>query len=221
MEARLTGISRDEALRYLGVRGAPDARLSADLARCEAELLAAARPRVCWRGFRRAEDGTLEGTSFRPEGRDIAAWLDGSDQVILMAATLGAETELLLRRAQGRDMADAMLLDALASAAVENVCDNLCADLAAEFAPKRLTGRFSPGYGDFPLSQQSALCAVLNVNRLLGVTLTPGGLLIPQKSVTAVLGVTDRSAVMRGGCDACGLSDRCGYRKEGLSCERT
>ena len=69
--------------------------------------------------------------------------------------------------------------------------DNLCADLAREFAPRRLTSRFSPGYGDFPLSQQAELCAVLNVNRLLGITLTPGGLMVPQKSVTALIGVSE------------------------------
>ena len=36
MEARLTDISREEALRYLGVRGEPDAALRRDLDRCAA-----------------------------------------------------------------------------------------------------------------------------------------------------------------------------------------
>ena len=71
-------------------------------------------------------DGTLRGTSFRPMGQDIRRHLSGAGQVILMAVTLGTETEVLIRRAQSVCMPDAMMLDALASAAVESVCDGLC-----------------------------------------------------------------------------------------------
>ncbi len=190
MEGRLTDISRTEALRYLRVRGPADERLQADLDRCMTRLRQAAHPRVCWRLFPLCADGTLEGTGFRPRGESIRKHLAGCDQVVLMAATLGSETELLLRRTQSRDMADALLTDALASAAIENVCDNLCSDLAQQLAPARVTSRFSPGYGDFPLAQQRELCEVLNVFRLLGISLTSGGLMIPQKSVTALIGVS-------------------------------
>ena len=223
MEARLTRISREEALRYLGVRGEPDSVLSRDLDRCEAQLRSAARPRAAWRLFSLAGDGSLAGTSFRPRGEDLRRHLSGCGRVILMAATLGLETEALLRRAQSVRMADALLMDALASAAVENVCDNLCEDLARTFAPRRLTSRFSPGYGDFPLSQQRELCDVLNAGRLLGISLTPGGMMIPQKSVTAVLGLAGEGASVpaRSGCEGCGLSAHCAFRKEGQSCEYT
>ena len=227
MEAVLTEISREEALRYLGVRGEPDAALRADLDRCAELLTAQARPRAVWKLFRREADGTLEGTSFRPAGQDIRRFLSGCGRVILLGATLGAEAETLLRRAQTLVMGDALLLDALASAAVENVCDNLCRDLEARFSPESLTSRFSPGYGDFPLSQQRELCAVLDLSRRLGVSLTPGGLMIPQKSVTALIGVraaeSNPSAgaeFPRAGCEACALSDHCQYKKEGQSCGR-
>ena len=88
-----------------------------------------------------------------------------------------------------KSMADALILDACAGAAIENVCDNLCADIAAAVAPMYLTDRFSPGYGDLPLAQQFELCRVLDVSRRIGVTLSDGGLMIPQKSVTAVMGI--------------------------------
>ena len=92
----------------------------------------------------------MAGTQFRPEGQDVPALLKDCSQVILMAVTLGSETERLLRTAQARSMGDAVILDAAAGAAVENVCDNLCRDLEAQFSPRFLTDRFSPGYGDFP-----------------------------------------------------------------------
>ena len=221
MEARLAEISREEALRYMGVRGAPDDALVRDLNRCEALLRSAARPRTVWKLFRRTAEGTLEGTSFRPRGRDLARLLSG-DRVILIAATLGLETEALLRRAQHASMSDALILDALASAAIESVCDRLCAELADRMAPRVLTPRFSPGYGDFPLEQQQELCRVLNVSRLLGITLSPGGLMIPQKSVTAVLGVLEQAPPQeKADCAACAFSDRCLYRREGLTCGKS
>ena len=219
MEARLTEISYAEALRYLGIRGAPSVGDSADLSRCEHILRTAVQPRVVWRLFDLASDGSLSGTSFRPEGKSVRELLQGCSGVILMAATLGAEVDLLLRRETQKNMADAAMLDALANAAIENVCDNLCLDLAREILPRMLTPRFSPGYGDFPLTQQPAFCAVLDVQRRIGVTLTPGGLMVPQKSVTALMGVSDHPPeTSDGGCASCRLSDRCLYRKEGLSC---
>ncbi len=215
MEARLTEISQAEALRYMGVRGEPDGQLRTEMGRCAEKLAAAAQPRAVWRLFDLKEDGTLSGTSFRPEGNAVRRLLSGGDQAVLMAATLGTETEILIRRAQGENMAAAVILDALASAAIENVCDNLCKDLAAELAPRKLTSRFSPGYGDFPLAQQKELCSVLNVTRLLGITLSPGGLMIPQKSVTALMGVSDRQTLSAAGCEGCTQAVNCLYRKEG------
>lgn len=213
MEARLTEIRREEALRYMGITAAPSAEMARDLDRCAETVAAAARPKAVWRLFETEEDGTLKGTNFRPEGEDVRR-LTGGGPVILMAATLGAEVERLILRTEGTSMSDALMMDALASAAIENVCDNLCCDLAREMAPRRLTPRFSPGYGDFPLEQQKNMCDVLNVGRLLGITLTPGGLMIPQKSVTALIGLTETDGEKTGGCAACAMRDRCLYRRE-------
>ena len=220
MEARLTGIDRRLTLRYLQYRGGELPRgLRADIARCEQLLLDTARPRAVWRLFDRLPDGSLAGTEFAPAGQDAAALLADCCQVILMAATLGTEAENLLRRAQARDMADAVILDAAGSAALENVCDNLCADLAAFFAPRYLTDRFSPGYGDMPLAQQQTLCRVLDLDRRSGVRLSESGLMIPQKSVTALIGVSDAPQPRRPrGCEACANRESCTYRKEGTDC---
>ena len=193
--------------------------MRAEIDRGEALLLKTARPRVTWRLFSRLPDGTLTGTDFRPKGEDVGRLLTDCDQVILMAATLGMEAETLLRRTQAKDMAMALILDAAAGAAVENVCDNFCADLAAAFAPRFLTERFSPGYGDLPLGQQEDLFRLLDISRRIGVSLTESGLMLPQKSVTALIGVSDRPQSRRvRGCDGCALSADCAYRKDGTSC---
>lgn len=220
MEPRLTGIDRDEALGYLGYRGGPvPEQLRGQISQCEELLCKTARPRAVWRLFERMPDGALAGTDFHPEGEDIMALLRDCRRVILLGATLGAEVDALLRRVQVEDMARAVILDACAGAAIENVCDNLCADLAADLAPGYLTDRFSPGYGDMPLAQQAELCRVLDVGRRIGVSLSPGGLLIPQKTVTALIGVADGPQSRRaGGCAHCERYESCVIRKEGGSC---
>ncbi len=118
-------------------------------------------------------------------------------------------------------MADAVIMDACASTAVENVCDNFEFDLRERLRVEGLTlsDRFSPGYGDLPLQCQPALCAALNTVRRIGLTVTPNLILVPRKSVTAILGISDRPQPLRKrGCAVCSLFQTCPYRKEGVTC---
>ena len=214
MEPRLTGINENEALLYLGYRGgAVPPELRRDIARCRELLLKTARPRLVWRQFDLLPDGTLHGTGFCPEGKDVRALLTDCRRVVLMGATLGAEVEALLLRAQVQNMADAVILDCCASSAIENVCDNFCEDLQAEVAPAHLTDRFSPGYGDFPLDCQRYIAPALELGKRIGVTLTDSLLMAPSKSVTAVIGVSrlPRNCTVQG-CEVCAKRD-CAYRR--------
>lgn len=220
MEPRLTGVDRNETLLYLGYKGGPlPEDVLADIRQCEALIMKTARPRAVWKVYDLLSDGRLAGTDFRPGGDDVRSLLQGCGQAVLMGATLGAEVETLIRRTQVGNMADAVILDACASAAIENVCDNLCADIEEEVAPMYLTDRFSPGYGDMPFAQQRELCQVLDITRRIGVSLSPSGLMIPQKSVTALMGVAPGPRKKRGrGCAGCNMFETCTYRKDGRSC---
>ena len=220
MNARLDKIPHDQTLRYLGYHGGavPD-DFQAELARCETLLLSTVKPRIVWKLFDYQPDGSFAGTDYMPAGRDIHRFLSDCGQVVLMAATLGIEAEALIRRAQKRDMAEAVILDALGSAAIEEVCDNFCSDLQKELSPRHLTDRFSPGYGDYPLTEQSAVFRLLDVSRRIGVSLSESGLMIPQKSVTALIGVSQQPIEnRRSGCESCALRETCAFRKEGKSC---
>ena len=220
MEARLESIPRAETLQYLSYHGSflPE-EIRGDLDRCEAQMLSVARPRIVWRMFTLSEDGMIGETGYRPGGQDIRVFLRDCDSVIVFAATLGTEAESLIRRAAARNMADAVMLDAVGSAVIEAVCDNFCQDLAAELAPRFLTDRFSPGYGEMPLSDQRAIFSLLDVSRRIGVHLSESCLMIPQKSVTALIGVSDVPQPRRKrGCASCGNYENCAYRKEGKSC---
>ena len=214
MEARLTKIDSSEVARYLGVRGAPDPELLDRVEALGSDLMAAAKPRLVWRRLPMTEEN-----DYLIAGQDLRNLLRGCGEIVLFAATLGSEVELLIKRTQVRDMAEALILDACADGAIENVCDNFCADLAAQVAPNYLTDRYSPGYGDLPLGHQKVLFSALNVTRRIGVTLTESGLMLPQKSVTAILGVSPTPRSRRSGCGHCPMRDICAFRKEGKTCE--
>lgn len=90
----------------------------------------------------------------------------------------------------------------MAKAAVGQAC---CAvwldDLVAEYCRSileqldgnvYLTPPFSPGYGDWSLSEQEAVLRRLDAHRRIGLTLTSGGMLVPEKSITAIVGLSDR-----------------------------
>jgi cobalamin-dependent methionine synthase I len=51
-----------------------------------------------------------------------------------------------------------------------------------------LTTRFSPGYGDLPLTFQRDLYRELSLDEL-GIRITEKCILYPQKTITAVIGV--------------------------------
>ena len=213
---------REEILRYLGCTASPaPEELSLAVERGIRDILAAARPRTVWRRFE-LEGRRLRGTALTLEGGDILEHLQGCGAVVLMAATLGPDVERLLMRTGVQDMAAAMVLDACASGAIEALCNALEEDLRRQMRGQGLwlTGRFSPGYGDMPLSQQRELCEVLDVQRRIGLTLSTTGLMIPRKSVTALMGLSDKPLhPQSGGCERCSMYDRCLMRKGGNCCE--
>lgn len=217
----LGSINREEALRYMGFMGyTPDESLMSRIDALEQELIRTAVPRLVWRTediIR--ENGVLSAGGVVLRGKAIEEHLEGCDQAVFMAATLSIGADRLISRAQARNMADALMLDALGSAGIEQICDKSEALIKKELSGKYMTWRFSPGYGDLPLETQAALSERLDISRRAGITLTDTLLMIPRKSVTAIIGVSDRPLPERRmGCHYCSMMDKCNFRKNGVRC---
>ncbi len=210
-----------EALRYLGIPH-PTGELRREAERMADELSDAIQPRYFYRveSVEHLPDRVrLQRTELDLAGSTALGMLAGCDRAVLLACTLGARFDAKLLAIQARDMAKAVIYDALGSAFVEAGCDQAERDIAARFPDLFLTDRFSPGYGDLPLDIQPALCAALDTGRRLGVTVTPSLLMNPVKSVTAVIGLSDAPQPARvRGCGACNLRETCQFRKEGKTC---
>lgn len=151
------------------------------------EVLSESTPRACFVRVPISADGEKVTFPFGTvDSRDLAKNLSGCREAFVFAVTLGHGTERLLSKMSRLSAADFFVYDAVGSALAESVCDE------AEKMIKRnlkCRPRFSPGYGDFPLSVQRDVLSLVNAERLLGITLTDTCLMIPQKSITAILGV--------------------------------
>lgn len=207
-----------EAARYLGA--ASDAATEALVRAAAAELERKVQPRYVYRVLpvSMTDAGVLLG-GLRLPGRMAARMLAEADQAAILVCTLGAGFETLLRAHEARDMARAVALDACGSAFVEAGCDAAEQEIAARFPGLYLTDRFSPGYGDLPLEVQPELLALTDARRRLGVALTESLLMVPSKSVTAILGISDTPQPARvRGCAFCSLNQTCTFRKRGTTC---
>ena len=210
--------------RYLGMGAggeeAPEP-VRALIEACKEELMSAASPKAVWREFSLTwrGDGWLDFGCFQTRSRDLSRNLRDCTQAVLFAATLGAQVDRLLGRYGKLDVSRAVVLQAAAASMLETFCDQENERLKAAYAQKGLylRPRFSPGYGDFPLTCQRPIAAALDLNRRLGVTLTESFLMAPSKSVTAVIGASPIPGNCRiQGCEACKKTD-CLYRRETIS----
>lgn len=212
----------DEVLRYLGCPPErADEALRQQIGACTRELLGGIRPRWSWRVLALSfeEAGVRLENGLLLPGRDLKEHLAGCRRAVLFCATLGAETDALIRRTERLDMAKALVLDCCASAAVEEVCDQIEAELQGKFPGCSFPFRYSPGYGDLPLEVQGALLELLDAPRRAGLCATANHLLTPRKSVTAILGVAEGEITRtKRSCLGCPAQEGCQYRKAGGHC---
>lgn len=223
----------NEALRYLGVRpGGAENPAARELQEAAKDMLnrleSSITPKTLLRVYALSHqpDGSivLTGADGCPiltlSGRLAQTMLKDCQQAALMLSTLGLPFDSMLRTQQARGMAEAAMLDALGNVLVEEACDRLEEALRSRFPHLHLTDRFSPGYGDLPLSLQPGLLAALDATRQAGVYLTDSCLMNPSKTVTAIVGLSARPQAARiRGCAFCTLRDTCTYRKDGIRCD--
>ena len=210
-----------EALRYAGVRE-PDENALRAVRRAAEQTEQRVSPRYIYRVFDLARDGqsvSLPDAGLTLPGNLAKTMLAECENAALLLCTLGAEFDRLLRTAQARDISQALYIDACGSSYVEQGCDAAEKEIAAHHPGLYLTDRFSPGYGDLPLDLQPGLLRALDGEKRLGVCAGPSYLLNPMKSVTAVIGLSDRPQRARiRGCACCALREGCAYRERGMRC---
>lgn len=220
-------INHNEVLHYLGYKGQKADKNTEELIdECICELGDIAQPKHVHDLFDLTRvDGQiiLKGSILSFPGRDINRHLQQSVRCAVMAVTLGLEVDKRIAFYSKINLSKGIVMDACASAVVEALCEEVESKIGAQAAQEGLyiISRYSPGYGDFPLELQHEISSALDAYRKIGLSVTENSLLIPRKSVTAVIGLQESPVNYNRTytkCEACANLD-CRLRRDGNGCE--
>ncbi len=210
-------ISRKTIAKYLGYRGKALDETTSVLVEESIKELSSVTPRHVLRRLPLSiSENTVRIGSLVMESKSLAAHLAGCHEAMLLAATLGVKADQAIRRASVSHMSRAVVLQAAAAAKLEAYLNDAGEALARELQNENLylTPRFSPGYGDLSLGCQGELLDLLEAGKRIGLGMTAEYMLIPTKSVTAVLGLSpEKQTACRQVCIRC-PNTACSFREE-------
>lgn len=144
------------------------------------------------------------------ESKSLQKNLGGCDEAYILAATTGISSQRLIERNTVISPVKGIVTDCIGSAAIEAFCDKI--NLSLYDNPDFLRPRFSPGYGDLCIDCQRKIVDFLCANKNIGLSLTESLMMVPKKSVTAIIGIGKEKNKCKGnGCMTC-KSENCPYR---------
>ena len=150
------------------------------------------------------------------EGGVISKLLVNCNQVAIFVATIGNRLEeMALKLSTDGLVLQSAVLDAIGSVACDNLADIVQTrlELIAGRQGLFISQRFSPGYCDWTIRQQKVIFRTVDTDSA-GVSLTDGFLMIPQKSISGIIGIgTDAEKVTSyNPCNTCKKVDCIGRR---------
>lgn len=212
-------VDRKETLRYLGYRGnQPDEQTENMIGEATAELERDSLPKSVYREYDcKVVENQVRIGQYTVVSNHLAKNLQGCERAVILAATIGRAADLMIKKYSVVNMAKATVVQAAGASAIENYVDEVEDEIRkkAESRGLYLRPRFSPGYGDFPLECQKDIFQMLECSKRIGITLTEGNLMMPTKSVTAVIGLTTEKyqSCHQKNCSRCEKTD-CEFREE-------
>lgn len=218
----ITNTMVKDALRYIGATKQKDDLLVKKIETTFNKLKTIASPKLIYKKVSiNVEEACVyfEGTMLRIESKDLSRIFANAHACYMLAATLGGQVDLAISRMQRIDMLDAVVLDACASVLIDKVCDDLEEELFKSLRENEFfTMRFSPGYGDVSIDYQEDLVNILETEKRIGMALTRSKLLVPTKSITALIGISNQRENRQKTCGTCNLVKTCAYRRRGERC---
>lgn len=209
-------VNEREGLRYAGCHFREATAEERQLFEaCLSEIQGKLSYKVCWGRFPVKKEGICLDFGFsQVDSAGLAKNLEGCEEIILFAATIGLEIDRAIRKYTNLSPAKALFFQAIGAERIESLCDAFCEEQreALQAEGKFLKPRFSPGYGDLPLEMQKDIFRVLDCSRKIGLTLNESLLMSPSKSVTAIVGISgEEYQKEKNKCGACQNLD-CAFR---------
>lgn len=186
-------VKRTEIYRYLGYK-------TGMTINCEMEdmieeilqnVLKGSSAKVCYKRFPIVIDEEIDFGFMRVKSKELKANLKDCNEVVIFAATIGLYTDRQIQKESILSPARALIYQAVGAAVVEALCDAFNKNLEREEQEKGnfVRPRYSPGYGDVSLTMQKDILRELDCAKRIGITLSDSYLMIPEKSVTAFVGI--------------------------------
>ncbi|SCG84171.1 hypothetical protein DW1_2610 [Proteiniborus sp. DW1] len=212
-------IDKKEVLRYLGISISNIIHRHDDYIQdCIDEILKIANPKHIYKFYDISHECdyiSINDTNMKLKGKSIAKHLNNCTRCVLLGITLGISIDKRIEYYKTHDLTRSLTLDACATALIENICNHIQEEIrkiAKENYGCNITSRYSSGYGDLPLSLQSTMLRVLQADKI-GLTVTEQFIMIPRKSITAIIGLSNNNYSEKG-CMSCDRYEDCRYRKE-------
>lgn len=196
-------INREDVFRLLGRRnGSALGRTAKRLDRFVGRAKSLVEPRVLYstRKIAGVDRGTvtLEG-GISLKSSKLSKTLGSCGAATVFLATIGTEIDHIIKELSGENkLSDAYIYDAIGSVAVEgtvNYFQNRI-DVSLSDSRKSTTMRFSPGYCDWNIKEQTKIFDLLD-GEAAGVSLSPNFIMNPRKSVSGVFGIRPGPAETR------------------------
>ncbi|OHD16041.1 MAG: hypothetical protein A2086_15370 [Spirochaetes bacterium GWD1_27_9] len=127
----------------------------------------------------------------RWKSNDLLRFLADINEIYLIGITAGKEIVDYRDKLIKEDAFISIIADAVGSETVEkgaNYLHNLIGKMIIKEGKHTVKRRYSPGYGDFLLENQSDFYKLLELQKI-GVELTSNFILMPEKSITAIIGI--------------------------------
>lgn len=131
----------------------------------------------------------VDGT-FSIESEKVFSRMEDCSGLYLAAVTLGSKLDHKVAELSGsREVTRAFLLNSYGAEAAEALMESLNRVITAltQDQGQETTKRYSPGYGDWPITAQRELLKALQAERI-GIQLTEHYAMLPEKSVSAIIG---------------------------------
>ena len=183
---RLLEVKTREALRYLNIKSPDEALLRLTMDCIDEAKSVASLKAVYLKSGVIIENDTVKLDFMDMKSSKLTAFLDGCREAYVFAATMGMKADMLVNRYLKTEASKGIIFNAACVALEEAFCDRLNGYLLGADSSTR---RFSPGYGDLSLEYQREILAYLDAERKIGVFLTDGCLMVPTKTVTAIVGI--------------------------------
>lgn len=221
-------IRKDEVLRYLGYKGQNiENALDELIESCRNEVRNLSDIKYLYEYFNieHVNEGVrINNSDIIFKGNDIKKHLQNCKSIAIMAVTIGGKIEKYIKLTEKINLTKAIIMDACATTLVEEICDKVeeIVDIESKSKELNITGRYSPGYGDFELDAQECIIRLINCNKRIGVSLSTHNILFPRKSVTAIIGLGKGQFKERekneDKCLKCNKYNSCTFRRKGNSC---